>query len=159
MLQTDTKAASPVIIQKNNTGSQAVVVDIGGAVVKPGVYPVASGQRIYELVDKAGGLSEDADLAFFDKTINRAQKLNDQAKIYIPFKNLTTFSPTTNLYSSSLVSINSADSGELESLSGVGSITAKKIIDNRPYSTLGELRTKKVIGEKVYEDIKALITL
>ena len=46
------------------------MVDIGGAVKRPGVYPVVAGQRVYELVDKAGGLTEEADLTFFDKNIN-----------------------------------------------------------------------------------------
>ena len=62
------------------------MVDIGGAIRKPGVYTIETGQRIYELIDKAGGLTDDADLVYFDKNINRAQKLNDQVKIYIPFK-------------------------------------------------------------------------
>ncbi len=158
-LQTDVKAQSPSIIQRNNSESHSLVVDIGGAVKKPGVYTVGSGQRIYELVDKAGGLSEDADLAFFDKTINRAQKLNDQAKIYIPFKNLENFKTDGISYTPSLISINSANSEELESLTGVGTATAKKIIDGRPYSTLDDLLKKKVIGSSLYEKIKILITL
>ncbi len=158
-LQTDVKAQSRTIIQRNNIDDHSLMVDIGGAVKKPGVYTVGSGQRIYELIDKAGGLSEDADLAFFDKTINRAQKLNDQAKIYIPFKNLGNVVTENISYAPTLISINSSSAEELESLTGVGTVTAKKIIDGRPYSTLDDLLKKKIIGSSVYEKIKLLITL
>ena len=135
------------------------MVDIGGAVKRPGVYPLTAGQRVYELVDKAGGLTKEADLTFFDKNINRAQKLNDQVKIYIPFKKPEQLLQPVESYSSSLISINSSEISGLESLPGVGEVTAKKIIDNRPYSSIEELLSKKIVKNNTYEGIKLLITL
>lgn len=135
------------------------MVDVGGAVQKPGVYPIESGQRIYELIDKAGGLTDDADLVFFDKNINRAQKLNDQVKIYVPFKTPEKLLEPLVSSSSFLISLNSSDIGELETLPGVGEVTAKKIVDNRPYSTIDDILQKKIVKSSVYEKIKLLITL
>ena len=148
-----------VIIQKSKFDSGNNMVDIGGAVKRPGVYPLTAGQRVYELVDKAGGLTEEADLTFFDKNINRAQKLNDQVKIYIPFKKAEQLLIPVEPYTSSLISINSSEISDLESLPGVGEVTAKKIIDNRPYGTIEDLLNKKIVKTNVYEEVELLITL
>lgn len=155
----DAPGKNTIIIQKSKSLIGSNMVDVGGAVKKPGVYPIKAGERVYELVDKAGGLTEEADLTFFDKNINRAQKLNDQVKIYIPFKKAEELLQPFESYSSSLISINSSEVSDLESLPGVGIVTAKKIIDNRPYNTTEDLLTKKVVKTNVFEEIKLLITL
>ncbi len=155
----DRTSKSNIIIHKSSSGTRPNMVDVGGAVKKPGVYAIETGQRIYELIDKAGGLTEDADLLFFDKNINRAQKLNDQVKIYIPFKNPEKILNQFTSYSSSLVSINSSDVSGLETLPGVGEVTAKKIIDSRPHGSIEDLLNKKIVKTNVYEKIKSLITL
>lgn len=155
----DSSSRDPIIIQKSKARLINNMVDIGGAVKRPGVYPVVAGQRVYELVDKAGGLTEEADLTFFDKSINRAQKLNDQVKIYIPFKKAEQLLHPVETYSTSLISINSSGISELESLPGIGEVTAKKLVDNRPYSTIEDLLNKKILKTNVYEEIKLLITL
>jgi len=148
-----------VVILKDKAGAGRAMVDIGGAVKRPGVYPLKAGQRVYELVDKAGGLTEEADLTFFDKNINRAQKLNDQIKIYIPFKKATQLLHPVESYTTSLISINSSQVSDLETLPGIGEVTAKKIIGNRPYGNITDLLNKKIIKASVYEEIKFLITL
>lgn len=155
----DSSSKNTVITQKTKSGTSNSMIDIGGAVKRPGVYPVVAGQRVYELVDKAGGLTEEADLTFFDKNINRAQKLNDQVKIYIPFNKNEQLLRPIETYSTSLISINSSEISELESLPGIGEVTAKKIIDNRPYSSIEDLFNKKLVKTNVYEEIKLLITL
>jgi len=155
----DAPSRNTMVIQKGKSGIRGGMVDIGGAVKRPGVYALEVGQRVYELVDKAGGLTEEADLAFFDKNINRAQKLNDQVKIYIPFKKPEQLLQPVESFTSSLISINSSEVSGLESLPGVGTVTAKKIIDNRPYNSIEDLLNKKVVKTNVYEEIKLSITL
>lgn len=155
----DTTGQTSIIIQKNQLGGASNMVDIGGAVRKPGVYTIETGQRIYELIDKAGGLTDDADLVYFDKNINRAQKLNDQVKIYIPFKTYEKLIVPFVSSSSLLVSLNSSTISDLESLPGVGEVTAKKIIDSRPYSTIEDLLNRKIVKTNIYEKIKPLVTL
>jgi competence protein ComEA len=65
----------------------------------------------------------------------------------------------TELNTNSKISINNASSKELELLNGVGPVTAKKIIDNRPYTTLEELKEKKAVGNSLFEKINEHITL
>lgn len=155
----DSTGQSTIIIHKNRLAGNLTMADVGGAVQKPGVYPIEAGQRVYELIDKAGGLTDDADLVFFDKNINRAQKLNDQVKIYIPFKTPEKLLQPLETSSSFLISLNSSDMSDLDTLPGVGEVTAKKIVDNRPYSTTEDLLQRKIINSSVYEKIKLLITL
>lgn len=158
-MKIDAPVKSSIIIQKSKSDTRGNMVDVGGAVKRPGVYAIESGQRVYELVDKAGGLAEDADLTFFDKNINRAQKLNDQVKIYIPFKTNDELFQSVKSYSSSLISINSSTISQLETLPGVGTITADKILKNRPYGTIEDLLNKKIVKSNIYTEIKSLITL
>lgn len=150
----------------SNTDIQYIVVDIEGAVKSPGVYKMPLGSRISDVISSAGGLTTDADSLTIEKTINAAQKVSDGQKIYFPrltdktpsqsSKNIKSTTNTSNIIT---ISINLASSSELEALSGVGPVTAEKIINNRPYSSLEELINKKVLGEKLYEKIKDQLTL
>ncbi len=158
-LRTENTAQSPTLIQKKQTENSTEYIDIGGAVVKPGVYALRSGRRVFELLEQAGGLSPDADLEYFDKNINRAQKLNDQEKIYLPFRQLGETAIDLSEPSSTLTSINSADGSSLEELPGIGPVTAAAIISGRPYSSLNDLLTNKIVKSAVFEKIKKLITL
>lgn len=158
-LRTETATQSPTLIQKKQTESSTEYIDIGGAVVKPGVYALKSGRRVFELLEEAGGLSPGADLEYFDKNINRAQKLNDQEKIYLPFLKQRETTVDVPEPSSTLTSINSADGSSLEELPGIGPVTAAAIISSRPYSSLNDLLTKKIVKSAAFEKIKKLITL
>ena len=60
---------------------------------------------------------------------------------------------------SQLVNINVASESELDKLPGIGPVTAQKIISSRPYSSLEDLLTKKVVSQSTYEKIKDLISL
>jgi competence protein ComEA len=61
--------------------------------------------------------------------------------------------------SQSLISINDSTIEELDQLPGIGQITANKIISNRPYTTIEDLLTKKVVNKGVFEKIKNLIEI
>ena len=58
-----------------------------------------------------------------------------------------------------MVSVNSASQSELESLPGIGPVTAGKIIDGRPYNQVEELLERKIVGKATFEKIKNLISL
>jgi len=163
-----------------STPSQKILVDVSGAVEKPGVYELPEGSRFQNALVLAGGLSEDADRDYVDKYINLAAKLTDGGKIYIP-KLGETSNPSTSLRTSkqqavsnnsvlglttndqspiaSLININTASLSDLDTLSGVGPVTAQKIIDNRPYSKIEELLEKKIVGNSVWEKIKDRISI
>ncbi len=151
-----------------------IMVDLSGSVEKPDVYTISPEKTLHELIKMAGGLSKDADRDYISKHINLANTLTDKEKIYIPseddieegFTTIQTENPiqpstvnsaaTTN---STGISINNASQQELDSLPGIGPITAQKIIDNRPYKSVEELLQKKALNTTTFEKIKELIML
>lgn len=135
----------------------SLTVDVEGAVARPGVYTLPQGSRVEDAITAAGGLGSSADEVLYAKTINRAAKIVDGAKLYIPAKGDN--SPGTQGAVSTLVNVNAANQSELESLPGVGPVTAQKIIDNRPYQTLDDLVTKKAIGASLYDKLKNSLSL
>ena len=169
--------------QSEQTLSGKIFVDVSGAVKKPNIYQVGFGARIKEVIDVAGGLSDNADVLFFNRNFNLARVVSDQEKIYVPsiseinngifiqnqllidYKtpinnqslNTDNQSPSTN--NQSLININDSTVEELDQLPGVGQVTTNKIINNRSYSTLEELLIKKIVNKGVFEKIRSLITL
>lgn len=167
--------------QLEQTLSEKIFVDVSGAVKKPDLYQVMFGARLKDVIDKAGGLSDEADTVFFNRNFNLARIITDQEKIYVPStweinngvfaqnqRTLDYSSPaivstntgidTGSSETPSQININSATVEELDQLPGIGQVTANKIIKNRPYSTIEELLTKKVVNKSVYEKIKGLIS-
>ncbi len=157
-----------------------IFVDVSGAVKKPNIYQIDFGARLKDAVDKAGGLSDEADTVFFNRNFNLARIITDQEKIYVPSiveinsgvfvqdqRTLDYTTPTSTGIASNapaednnqLINLNSATVEELDQLPGVGQTTANKIIKNRPYSTVEELLTKKVVNKGVFEKIKSLISI
>ncbi len=132
-----------------------IVVDVSGAVTRPGVYHLSGGSRVEEAIAAAGGLSGDVDTDRLAQVVNRAARLSDGAKIYIPKAGDTMTRPGPV----STVSINAASQQELEALDGVGVSTAKKIIAGRPYTNLEELVAKKAMGQALFEKVKGQLTL
>lgn len=143
-----------------------LVVDVSGGVVKPGVYSLAIGSRVEDAIAAAGGLSGQADNDRLAKIVNRAARLSDGAKIYIPKVSdvqtshiiSNTSHPSDPSYPSS-VSINAASQSDLEALTGIGPATAKKIISGRPYTSLEELVAKKAMGQALFDKLKSQLTL
>jgi competence protein ComEA len=153
---------------------QKFMVDISGAVINPGVYAFGSEERIVDAIKKAGGLATNADTNYIAKSVNEAMKLTDGMKIYIPkvgetIKAVQVADGTgetngTNTGAvlgtqTGMISINSASVSQLDSLPGVGAVTAGKIISGRPYGSVEELLSKKVVSSSVYGKIKNKISL
>ncbi|MBI1919158.1 ComEA family DNA-binding protein [Candidatus Microgenomates bacterium] len=148
------------------TASAQIMVDIEGAVVNPGVYQLKSEARLQDGLIAAGGLSAAADRDYIAKNLNLAIKLKDGAKIYIPRDGESVSLPAqtgqksqTIGASDGLINVNTASLSELDKLPGVGPVTGQKIIDNRPYGDVNELLSKKIVGQKVFEQIKEKITI
>jgi len=144
------------------TGSGEIVVEVSGAVLSPGVYKLSLSSRIDDAILAAGGLSEDADRGWVERTINKASKVTDGQKIYIKDKDeVSKGGGETQVLGqgSGLVNINEATQKELEELPGIGPVYASKIIEHRPYSTIEEMVSKKAIGQSVFEKIKDKISV
>lgn len=161
-----------------------VMVDVAGAVVHPGVYMIQVRGRVEDAIVSAGGLAKNADASWVAKHINRAMTVSDGMKIYIPMigdqegnsetsHNSECITSTGDVAQScgivtastgrsqnaAPVSINFASQSELESLPGVGPVTAKKIINNRPYASVDELISKKAIGQSLFAKLKDQLAL
>jgi competence protein ComEA len=166
VLQTpDTGATADVKIVKNQ-----IVIDISGEVEKPGVYHLDEGSRIEDAITASGGLSINADREWVDKNLNKAAKLSDGQKIYIPNQQSKVLSATVssdksnvaqsyNEAATGLVNINSSSLSDLDGLPGIGQVYAQKIIDQRPYSDIHDLVSKKVIKESLFNKIKDKISI
>lgn len=137
-----------------------VYVDIAGAVVYPDVYKLPENTRLKSLIEKAGGYSSKADIEQIAKNMNMSRTLSDQEKVYIPqYGDELAQSAGNEQVEDPLIHINTASIDKLNSLSGVGDVTAQKIIDGRPYSLLTDLVTKKIVGKALYEKIRDRIAL
>jgi len=162
------------VLQATTSGqiSGEITVEIAGEVLSPGVYKLPRESRVDDLLVAAGGFSADADRGWTDKYLNRAAKLTDGQKVYIPPANqqidessakssggYKTVSSDFSSDSNNLVNINTASSAELDSLPGIGPVYAQNIIEHRPYSNVDELLSKGALKTSVYQKIKDLVTV
>lgn len=154
---------------QNREDNSTTMCQIDGCVNKPGVYSFKKDDRIKDIVELAGGFTQDADT----KSVNLAMKLKDEMKIYIPSKTETSKAQNNDRHSSdivtikdnnssSLVNINTADSNKLQTLPGIGPSKAKKIIEFREknqFKKIEEIKNVDGIGDKTFESLKSLITI
>ena len=167
------KPAVEIIPAEESELSQVeeIVVDVAGAVEKPGVYRLSAGSRINDALVAAGGLSADADRVKVERYINLAQKLNDGIKIYIPsVGEQEAVGAVSSAYSGvegsvigtstqGKVDINTASAQDLDALWGIGEKRAAAIIENRPYGDIREIETRAGIPRNVFERIKDKISV
>jgi competence protein ComEA len=147
-----------------NTKNKNIFVEIKGEVVKPDVYEISEGSIIRDLINKAGGLTSEANI---DK-INRADKLKANQLIIIPNKNdslnvgsnLGTgdISDSVQANEDEVININTATLEELQKISGIGEVKAKGIIQYREknggFNSIEEIKNIDGIGEKTFEKMK-----
>jgi competence protein ComEA len=150
-----------------------IVIDVGGAVEKPGVYELPAGSRVNDALMKAGGLASNADRAYVSRNLNLAQKLIDGNKLYIPSKDDPNVNQVTGEYqqdgkagvlgeSSSTdreIHLNTATVSELDELWGVLKARAQQIIENRPYNSLDEIVTRAKLPQSVLDNNAGIIQL
>ena len=146
-----------------------ITVFISGEVNNPGVVTIESEKRLSDAIDVLGGITESADL----NKINLAMKLKDESHYIIPklgeynelhsnniFERNTQSS--TNIQSN-LININNANAAQLDTLPGIGEVTANKIINHREenglFKSIEEIKKVNGIGDKKYEEIKNLISI
>ncbi|CWF10607.1 MAG: helix-hairpin-helix domain-containing protein [Streptococcus mitis] len=141
-----------------------ITVDVKGAVKAPGIYDLPVGSRVNDAVQKAGGLTEQAD----SKSINLAQKVSDEALVYVPTKGEEANQQANSGASSSTnkekkVNLNKASLEELKQVKGLGGKRAQDIIDHREtngkFKSVEELKKVSGIGAKTIEKLKDYVTV
>ena len=150
-------------------GRAELVVEIVGAVTRPGVYRLRAGARIGDLVDAAGGYGPRVDVDRASRDLNLAALLADGDQVRVPSRDDAAVVGTANTGggagpagSGGLVDLNAATSAELEELPGIGPATAGKIIaarEEQPFTTVDELRSRSVLGEKTFEKVRDLVAV
>lgn len=155
---------------------EKIVIYITGAVKKEGIYELNENSRVADIIEKAGGLTDDANI----NDINLAYVLEDGMKVYIPKNsdknevkddtniyvskennNTSTSKNTNSDNQNNKININTATQTELETLPGIGPSIAVKIInyrkENGKFTNVEELKKVSGIGNAKYEQIKNLI--
>lgn len=157
----------PMISHVKDKVSNQVTVDVKGAVNHPGVYSLPSQSRVTDAIKRAGGLSNLAD----SKSVNLAQKLQDETVIYVAQKGekITVVEEekanniATQGNSKGKINLNKADLSSLQTISGVGAKRAQDILDYRDsqggFKTIDDLKNVSGIGEKTLEKLRQDVTI
>jgi len=153
--------------------AEAVVVEIAGAVQKPGVFRLPLGSRVGDLIEAAGGYGPRLDADRASQGLNLAARLTDGDRVTVPSRDdavdavgavgaaggsATAGAPATG----TPVDLNRATSAELEALPGIGPVTVAKIITSReeqPFTAVDDLRTRKLVGAKTFDKLKDLVSV
>ena len=155
--------------------SGRIVIDVVGAVVSPGVYELPIGSRIGDAITAAGGFGPRVDADLVAKQLNLAAPLKDGDQVRVPARGDAASGGTSGGGANSgggvsasggsggaLVNLNSATAAELDALPGIGPVTAAKIIDARakaPFTSVDDLRSRNLVSQKVFDQIRAQLTV
>lgn len=160
-------------------------VDIKGEVLRPGLYSLKEGSRVSDVINEAGGLTENGDTT----VINLSKKITDEMVIIIySHEEVLDFKKTKEIEKqmiescinssgvvndscidseesndSNTISINNASKEELMTLPGIGETKAENVIKYRDekgwFTSIEELKEVDGFGESIFEKIKEKITL
>lgn len=148
-----------------------LVVDVAGAVAHPGVYRLASGSRLADAIAAAGGYSPRVAVDVAGRTLNLAAVVQDGQLIVVPSRDEAVASAvggsssgggTSGSGPGGSIELNSATAEQLDTLPGIGPVTAAKIIAARaesPFRSVDDLLTRKLVGQKTFDQIKSLVTV
>ena len=145
--------------------TETLVVDVEGAVLRPGIVELPNGSRVADAIEAAGGYAPQADLGAAAAQVNLAAVLRDGQQIVVPVIGAGGTSGVPGEGDSDvggLVDLNSASPDALDALPGIGPVTVEKIVAARteqPFSSLEELVTRKVMTNAQLDKIRDLVTL
>ena len=152
--------APPTVSSETSQAEPELKAYVTGAVRQPGLYTIKAGDRLADLIDLAGGITEDADM----QAVNLAVRVNDQDHWTVPKvgeptvvpPNADSIEPT-----SGMVDINTADAKLLETLPGIGETRAQAIIRHReehgPFKRVDDIVAVPGIGSAILEGLRALV--
>ena len=153
------RAAAAAAAAATTTRAQ-VVVDVVGAVRRPGLYRLAEGARIADAVTRAGGLTRKADAAL----VNLAAPVSDGEQVVVPARGQPgagSAAAGAPAAPAGPVHLNTATLEQLDTLPGVGPVTAQKIVDYREkhgaFSSVDELDAVPGIGPARLDTLRDLV--
>jgi competence protein ComEA len=135
--------------------SAQLVVDVAGAVRRPGLYHLPAGTRIADALAAAGGATAKADVTL----VNLAAPIADGEQVLVPAHGAATAAGAPS--ATAPIDLNTATADQLDALPGVGPATAQKIIDYRtqhgPFRNVDELEGVPGIGPSKLAQLKGLV--
>jgi competence protein ComEA len=151
-------AAAPVPVRAGPAARPKVVVHVAGAVRRPGLYRLADGSRVADALERAGGPTRKANL----EAVNLAAPLADGQQVLVPRSVPVTAGASANSTGPvGPVSLSAATIEQLDSLPGVGPVTAQKIIDYRTahgaFRSVEELDSVPGIGPARIDALRDLV--
>ncbi len=137
-------------------GSSDIVVDVAGAVQRPGVYRLPAGARVVDAIERAGGAAGGALL----EGINRAARLADGQQVMVPKRGPGGSIATTGVAAEDgPISLGSASVEQLDTIDGIGPVTAAKIVEYRDQhgglASVNQLDQVSGIGPATMESLRA----
>jgi len=154
-------------------GDKELVVDVQGAVVRPGVLHLPAGSRVGDAIAAAGGYGPRVAADRVGRELNLAALLRDGDQVLVPSRDDGTQGagaggPSGRGASSrpgsaaGPIDLNRATASELDALPGIGPVTANKIVaarDERPFVSVDELRSRKILGAATFDKVKDLVVV
>ena len=151
---------APVAAIEPKPSDEVILVDVAGAVMRPGLHRLRASDRVGDAIEAAGGFAPRVDIVAASEQLNLAQRLEDGAKVLVPELGLDRGGPRSAAREGR-IDLNTASQSELESLPGIGPVTAGKIMAaraERRFETVRDLRSRSLVGESVFGDIEDLVT-
>lgn len=156
-------AVTPVqpVARPRAAAPKLLVVDVAGAVRRPGLYRLPSGSRIDNAITMAGGPTAKAQLG----AVNLAAPVADGEQVVVPGRGVAAVaaagSSAAGSSPSAPLDLNSATLEQLENLPGIGPVTAQKILDYRQqhgaFHSVAELQGVPGIGPAHMAQLKGLV--
>lgn len=167
-------AASPGGSSDGTKDAGVVVVEVAGAVARPGVFRLPAGSRVADVIDAAGGYGPRVDTTRVGRELNLAARVEDGDRVLVASRDdavTVTDAPGVSGGSDGsasggtdggLVDLNLATAKILDGLPGIGPVTAAKILAAReeaPFTAVDDLRSRGILGEKTFERLRDLVAV
>jgi competence protein ComEA len=152
--------------------AELLVVDVQGAVVHPGVVRLVAGSRVGDAIAAAGGYGPRVAADRVGRSLNLAALLHDGDQVIVPSRDDPADAPgnatggagsgAESSPAGGPIDLNTATAEQLDTLPGIGPVTAAKILaarDERRFAAVDDLKTRKLVGSATFDKLKDLVTV